>query len=338
MWFEEGLAEFYSTLELFGTKMRVGRPVVNHVQVLTDSAWLPAAEMWAINKTSPVYNEREKVGIFYAQSWALVHMLNTRPEYSKNLQAFAALLTDGVAGASAFERAFGLTMDRALLDLRSLVNEKRFLYQDLSWKPSAMPIPEQRALAREEGELLRGELFFAQGKVEEASLIYARLANGKGNSSAVETGLGAVALSLSEYDKARRHLERAIALGSKEASTHFEYAMLLRESGSPREKILEFLNKTIALNPKHVEAHFILATLLSTAGNQAGAIEHLKKAIEVLPRQSAFWHALGIAYLESGERDQARGAAKRAADNAATPQEEDMAAGLARMVDQNQKR
>ena len=50
-----------------------------------------------------------------------------------------------------------------------------------------------------------------------------------------------------------------------------------------------------------------------------------------------FWHALGIAYLESGQHELARSAAKRAADCAATPQEEDMAAGLSRMVEQRGK-
>ena len=144
-------------------------------------------------------------------------------------------------------------------------------------------------------------------------------------------------MSLSEYDAARQHLERAISLGSKDSPAHFEYAMLLRDTGAPREKIQEFLNKTIELNPKHVEAHFILATMLSTEGRQDEAIVHLKKAVEVLPRQSSFWHALGIAYMESGQRALARGAAKRAADCAGTPQEEDMAAGLTRMVEQRGK-
>ena len=337
MWFEEGLAEFYSTIETYGAKLRVGRPVGSHVRRLADSRWLTAEEMWSTNKASPNYNEREKVGIFYAESWALVHMLNIAPEYRKNLQAFASLIEDGVPGRAAFEKAFGRTMDRALRDLRTIVDERIFLSQDLAWEPSASPVPMQRALTKEEAELLRGELYLALGRVDEAGAIYESLSHGKPVNAAVETGLGAVAMSLGAYDKARRHLERAISLGSKDASTHFEYAMLLRDTGAPRERIEEFLNKTIALNPIHVEAHFILATMLSTEGRHEEAIGHLKKAVDVLPRQSSFWHALGIAYLESGRRELARGAAKRAADCAATPQEEDMAAGLARMVEQRGK-
>ncbi len=333
MWFEEGLAEFYSTLEISGTQLRVGRPVTNHIRTLTESTWLTAEEMWATNKSSRNYNERDKVGIFYAESWALVHMLNTWPGYRENLPAFASLLADGAPAESAFERAFGCKLDLALADLHTVVENRRFLFQDLAWEPATVPVAAKRALLKEEAELLRGELYLALGRTEEASLIYASLAKGKPASAAVETGLGAVAMSLGEYDRARRHLERAISLGSKDASTHFEYAMLLRDTGAPREMIVVSLNKTIALNPKHVEAHFILATMLSTEGKQEEAIMHLKKAVDVLPRQSSFWYALGIAYLDSGQRGLARAAAKRAADNAATPQEEDMAAGLARMVE-----
>ena len=337
MWFEEGMAEFYSTLEIFGAKLRVGRPVTSHIRTLTEAPWLTGAEMWATNKASPIYNERDKVGIFYAESWALVHMLNTWPEYRRNLPAFAALLADGAEAESAFERVFGCKLDRALVDLRTIVENRRFLFQDLAWEPAAAPVATKRAMLKEEAELLRGELYLALGRTDEASAIYTALSKGKQNNAAVETGLGAAAMSLGQYDKARQHLERAISLGSKDSSTHFEYAMLLRDTGAPRAQISEFLNKTIAVNAKHVEAHFILATMLSTEGRHDEAIVHLKQAVAVLPRQSSFWYALGVAYLESGQRDLARAAAKRAAGCAATPQEEDMAAGLVRMAEMRGK-
>ena len=42
--------------------------------------------------TRPYYNEKGKTGIFYAESWALVHMLNFAPEYRAGLANFIEMI------------------------------------------------------------------------------------------------------------------------------------------------------------------------------------------------------------------------------------------------------
>jgi len=331
-WFEEGIAELYSTLEISGSKLRIGRPVPQHTRTLEQSTWLTAEEMWGVNKSSAQYNEREKAGIFYAQSWALVHLLCTSPDYRGKVREFSALIEAGNEGQHAFQKAFGRTLARALQDVRATVEARRFPYQEEQRSFERAPVPTQRVLAREEADLLEAELYLALGKPEPAGAIYTRLTKSSKYNAEVEAGLGSVAMAFSEYDQARLHLQRAIKLGNHDAATHFEYAMLLRESGAPLPAIQAALQRTLALNPKHVEAHFVLANMLSAEGNPTAAIPHLKQAIEVLPRQSQFWHALAIAYLDSNQRTEAASAAKHAADSAATPQEADMAADLLRML------
>src|SRR5262249_32723926 len=76
LWFEEGTAELYSNIEFSGAKLLVGSPIPEHVLALESSKWLSAAELAAVIRTSRVYDERARAGVFYAQSWALVHMLN----------------------------------------------------------------------------------------------------------------------------------------------------------------------------------------------------------------------------------------------------------------------
>ena len=60
------------------------------------------ADLMAVDRASPVYNEGQRRGMFYAQSWALMHylMLGSRTR-SAELAAYMAQLK---AGASA-ERA-----------------------------------------------------------------------------------------------------------------------------------------------------------------------------------------------------------------------------------------
>ena len=63
----------------------------------------------AVDHLSPYYNERGKTGIFYAQSWALIHMLNFAPEYRAGVANFVEMILGGEDAVNAFRQAFGKT-------------------------------------------------------------------------------------------------------------------------------------------------------------------------------------------------------------------------------------
>jgi len=76
LWFNEGLAEYYSTFKMADDqKFALGTPIGNHVYLLRDSKMLPLQTLFAVDHKSPHYNESRKQGIFYAQSWALLHYM-----------------------------------------------------------------------------------------------------------------------------------------------------------------------------------------------------------------------------------------------------------------------
>jgi hypothetical protein len=77
LWFNEGLAEYYSTFEISGGKRHVtlGKPVSNRVQALLKGELIPLEKLLSIDGTSEFYFEPNKRDIFYAESWALVHYL-----------------------------------------------------------------------------------------------------------------------------------------------------------------------------------------------------------------------------------------------------------------------
>ena len=45
--------------------------------------------------------------MFYAESWALVHMLNLAPDYREHLPQYVMLLANGTDAPEAFRMAFG---------------------------------------------------------------------------------------------------------------------------------------------------------------------------------------------------------------------------------------
>ena len=75
-WFNEGLAEYYSTFSITADqKVELGKPIPGHVFLLRANKMMPLRTLFQVDQKSPYYNERDKQGIFYAESWALMHYL-----------------------------------------------------------------------------------------------------------------------------------------------------------------------------------------------------------------------------------------------------------------------
>ena len=95
VWFNEGTAELFSTADVTKTEVRVGDLIPAHVLTLRDDRILDLPALTSVGHDSPYYNERGKTGIFYAESWALVHMLNFAPEYRAGLANFIEMILGG---------------------------------------------------------------------------------------------------------------------------------------------------------------------------------------------------------------------------------------------------
>jgi tetratricopeptide (TPR) repeat protein len=337
-WFEEGLAEFYSSIDIGPKNVLVGAGLPVRLAALESGRWLTADELAAVDKDSPYYNERSKAGLFYAQSWALTHMLSLSPAYRKGMPHFWELLDRGEPQLFAFEQAFGKPLSAAIEDLHGYLRLLRLPTAALRPdEPVSAPEIRVRDLSPTEADLALAELAVDTQKPDEAERIYRRLARGDPDSPEVQTGLGALALNKKQYDEARRHFERAIALGSTRADTHFEYAMLLRESGGSTAEVAVRLRRAVELNPNFAEAHFLLGVMASNEKRYEEAVIHLEAAASIFPRQSYFWHALAIAYHQLQRPDDARQAARRALQSAATQQEAEMAEAALRLTAEQSK-
>ena len=327
LWFEEGTAELYSNLDFGRGRMRVGEPVPGHLALLAAEKWLSASELLRANRTSPLYNERTLAGVFYAQSWALAHMLNLAPGWREGMPRFAELLADGAEVRAAFREAFGKTPDQALEELRGYVGGLH------SATVEAPPAPHPEAAAVEpvaplEATLNLADLALEVRQPDLARGLFESAKKSQPDSPAAETGLGTLALAEDRREEARAHLERAIALGSRNGTTYFQLAMLEREAGAPRRRVDQLLEQTVALDPGFGEAQFMLGSEASDDGDFESGVARLGAAARALPRKSFMWHALGYAQARLGHTDQARQAASRALSTAATEQEQRMAEAL----------
>ena len=117
LWLSEGLAEYYSTFQVLdgGRRAIVGRLIPSHLRLLNQRRLMKIEDLLTVDTRSSEYNERTRQSLFYAQSWALVHMLVSDADGRTALSAYAKLMAAGRSSREAWTQAIGDSdMDRRL--------------------------------------------------------------------------------------------------------------------------------------------------------------------------------------------------------------------------------
>lgn len=328
-WFEEGTAELYSNTQINSKRVRIGKELEAHMNRLLSRPWLTAKQLAADRPdTIPKQEDQEQAeNMFYAESWALMHMLNLSPNYRDHLPQFIMLLANGTDGSEAFRTAFGRDFERALAELPSYLKKIRSVQLDIP-PPKPLVAAPAEPLSEVTAALVRGDVALRRGLTEKARTLFEQAAREHPDSATAEAGLGMLAMTQNRPGDARRYLEKAIQLDDKDATILFEYALLERDAGAGTERVREMLEKVVALNPNFGEAQLLLGVRATDDRNYDRAVAYLHDAARLLPRQSYVWHALAYAQQKLGRFPEALEAAQRAVRTATTDEQERMAEAL----------
>jgi Flp pilus assembly protein TadD len=331
-WLEEGLAEYYSTLEFDGRALRLGRAPQGYRERLARSPWFEPAQLSA-GGPQP---EGEAAATFYAQSWAVVRWMMLEGGGAARMAALLALLETGRSVDGAFQETYGIALGEAMEKAKQMnVRLPADAAPDIRPVPSApaVPAPAREPLPPPLPDIVRAECLLADGKESQSLQLSQEILRKHPESGPAHTLAGMLALRRADYAAAREHLERAIAYGDGSARTQFEYAMLVRDTGGPDALVEQSLRRAVAAAPEYAEAWLVLGNWLLAKGRAAEAAECLTRAAALEPQRSPAWEALGRALLAAGERARAREAALRAALTAATAEQGEMARALAREIE-----
>ena len=280
-WLEEGLAEYYSNFD----GKRVGLAIPEHVQMLQRRPWLSAEEMNA---------PRELGEMFYAQSWALVHMLRREAQFPE------------------------LVTERMLADLRPYLRVLRPTAVDVP--SAAAPVVAAESVSPLNALLLRADLALRSQHLQLAGKLYQQAASEYPNSSAAATGLGTLAFANGDREAALAHLKHSLALNDRDGLAWFQLALIENDSTA--------LEKAALFNPNLAEAHVLLGVRATDDGNLDAALAHLEQATRLLPRKSYPWYSLGFAQQKRGDIAGARTSLERALRTATTAEQRKMAETL----------
>ncbi len=336
-WFNEGLAEYYSTFDVTDgdKKIWLGKVVANHVLWLRQKQFLPFHQLFAITTGSPEYNEKDKKGVFYSQSWALTHylMLGSDGKRRPQLSQFLGLLGRGVPQGEAFEQAFKTDYAVMEKELREYINRDSYKVElvTVNEKLQLDTAMQASLLSDAEAQYYLGDLLLHMRRSEAEE--YLQKSIGLDPKLALpHSSLGVLRMQQKRVAEAKQHLQQAVALGSDNHLAHYYYAFALsRESMNENNVVQSFspesvqvmrehLEKAMQLAPNFAESYYLMAFVnLVTGENFDAAIGQLKRVLILTPGRQEVGFLMGQIYMRQQKFDLARQALEPIVRDAADP-------------------
>ncbi len=308
IWLNEGWADVYSTLRPMGKDTAVGDLLDDRMNSLKADKWLSFDELTSTDQNSPNYHEASRVGIFYAESWALAHMLYLSPEYKDNFGKFVMALHRGSSAAEAVRTAFGRTPDEVYKDLQAYFDRKKIYGRVFkAGSDGRESEPEVSQVPAFDSRLMQADLLAAIRKLPEAKQEYARLEQEEPGRPDLAFSIGSLALGEKDLAKARTYFEKAYNAGYADPQMCLQLAMLDAMAHERAEKIIPILERAVKGKPDYTEARIRLGLARLDARDYVGAISTLMAIPEVAPdRAAAVFCGLGYARVEAGDLATAR--------------------------------
>ena len=271
---DEGLAEFYGNSEIVGKEVGLGRPSAPHVILLREKSLLPLATLFAVDHSSPYYNEENKGSIFYAESWALAHYLVVKDnqEQETQLTDFLISLGQNPDANTAATRAFG-DLTKLQRALEGYVRQSSFAYFRMKTSTEVdRDSFRERELSSAASAALRGDFLVHVQRYSDAWALLAEALREDPKSAQAQEGMGFLEFQQGHREEAKKWFTEAVKVDSKSYLAHYYYAAMTLQGGAPdaeaSHKIENSLKSAIQINPTFAPASNTLATFYGMKGEK----------------------------------------------------------------------
>jgi tetratricopeptide (TPR) repeat protein len=321
VWVSEGLAEVYATFqELAGGKSALlGAPDNDHVRLLRGSTLIPLRELLTIDTSSPAYNEGDRRGVLYAESWALVHylMLGNQTR-APQLNSFLNAVRTGAPPEQAFRDAFGdvSALDRELNDYvrRFSFTAVRLNFGEKVLGASAAHgevIPDARAAA------YLGDVLARLNRTDDARAQLRGVLEKNADMAQAACALGLIELRAGRYEDAMPLLERAATLAPDDpwVQTALGHALISQvekqRTADGADAMLQrarvALTQAVDRDGTSAHAFALLGRAhLMPGGDLQRASSSLERAVQLTPGREDYRLMLAQAFVLQGEKERAR--------------------------------
>lgn len=315
-WFDEGFAEFFSSIKVNGKEADVGLPSDRNYQVLQQAGMVKVADLFRVQRNSSTYNESgDHRSMFYAESWLVVHYLFDKQLISKLGLYFDLTMVKHQPVEESIQQAFGTSASDLDLALKQYLKADRFLYYKLPAPPGIEsagynikpmgPLDAQAVLADMH---LHSPDFHDKARAEFEEVLKTQPDN-----AAALRGLGYSYLMERDFPEAAEYFRRAVEHDSQDPRVLYYSALMIEMQEGPGlgndqqelDVIQKRLEKAVQLDPEFADAYCRLAFTYVSQGKADLALTTMMKAMSLNPRSQAYALNLAEMYLFNGKVDQA---------------------------------
>jgi hypothetical protein len=225
VWFNEGLAEYYSTFTISeDRKVVLGNLIGSHLYSLRQERMLPLRTLFAVDHKSPYYNESEKKNIFYAQSWLLVHYFiqNENGKRLPQLNQFFALLLKGVEVEKAFNQVFQIKIEEMEKELQQYLKKSSFRATAVTFEKKLEFESEMESapISEAESQAYLGDLLLHMNSSECEKYLQKAISLDP-NLAMAHASLGVLRTRQRRFTEAKQSLRKALDANSQNYLAHY---------------------------------------------------------------------------------------------------------------------
>lgn len=286
-WFNEGMAELFSTLQGESDRMMFGRPIEGRVLQLQQEDLMPLDQLFATSHQSAVFREGEHTGRFYAQAWALVHYCYFgATDLPREKLALFLNIARSPRVAENPERVRELCREVLGFDYPEMERRIARYVRSGRYQARSLPVPavaeprtyERHAVSAAEVQLRLAEVAVRVNRTPQAKLALLHGADQRPEDTRIDETLGSLAYNENDLVGARERWERAIAHGSTNSAVFHELARVMTQRlflrfdpyyRMPDElsaRLRGLLRRSIESAPEQTSAYETLAWVEATSG------------------------------------------------------------------------
>ena len=322
-WFEEGFAEYFSSIEVDSKEARVGKIPEDEYLVLQQQGMMKVSDLLRVQQNSSTYNENgSHRTVFYAESGIVVHYLydnNLIPQLSKY---FVLKIDQNVPVEDAIQQSLGMSAAAFDKVLHNYVSSGRFKYFPMP-KPANIVSSEyaMRPLSPADSGAVMADLHLHSRDYQEKAIAeFQDILKIDPNNAAATRGLGYAYLQKRDYSHAAEFFKRSAQADSRDPRVHYYSALMMSREGdfadqSELPEMIKHLETAIALDPNFADPYSLLAFAQSRAGDPAKGLVTMQKAVALSPRNESYQFNLAQMYLNNRQADPAITILRRLARN-----------------------
>ena len=312
-WFEEGFAEFFSSIEVDSKQARVGKIPEIDYRILQQDGFMRVADLFRVQHNSKAYNESgDHRTVFYAESAMVVHYLYDKQLVAKTGVYFADAIDKKMPVEDAIQHAFGVSATQFDKDLRQYASSGRYQYYALPTPPGIdsknYEVTEMNSV---DGNAIVAEIHLhSPDYLDRAMAEFQEILKSNPDHPGALRGLGYAYLEKKDYEQAAGYFRRAAQRDSKDPRVHYYSAMLMtRENGfndqADLPAIMKELEMAVSLDPSFADAYSLLAFAQTFAGEPEKGLQTIQKAVALSPRDPKYRFDLAEMYLNNKKPDDA---------------------------------